>query len=107
MPGANFPPQHRAKGSHGAPDSPIRDDFPHDRAGADAYVLAWKIWLQQQADGVLTKAERRVRAELYADIFDVPYEIAESFNLPRLRMLNAMNPEMRRRVLDALVTAGR
>ena len=105
-PSGPIPPQRRQPGRHGAPDSPIRDDFPEGRAGADAYVLAWNIWLQQQADGVLTKAERKVRAELYAEIFAVPYEIAERFDLSRLRLLSLMHPEVKAAVVDALLTAG-
>jgi hypothetical protein len=102
-----IPPQRRQPGRNGAPDSPIRDDFPDGPVGADAYVLAWNIWLQQQADGMLTRAERRVRAELYAELFDVPYEIAERFDLSRLRLLSLMHPEVKAAAIAALVTDGR
>ena len=102
VPTDSVPLQRRQPGSHGAPDSPIRDDFPEDPAGADAYVLAWKIWLQQQADGVLTKAERRVRANLYADMFAVPFEIAYNLTLRQLQGINSLSPADRRVVLAAL-----
>lgn len=97
-----FPPQQRSAGRNGAPDSPTRDDFPDGPDGARAYVIAWNAWLRMIADGVLTRAERAVRAQLYAQLFAVPADVADMLTLTQLRTIATYDPEMRRTVLDAL-----
>lgn len=100
-----IPPQRREPGRHGAPDSPIRADFPDGPEGAKAYVVAWGAWLQQMADGVLTPAERDVRAALYAEMFDVPVQVAASLTLSHLRHVAALDPDMRSIVVAAAAEA--
>lgn len=97
-----FPPQRREPGRNGAPDSPIRADFPDGPEGGRAYVVAWHAWLRMIADGTLTRAERAVRAQLYAQLFDVPANVAEMLTLTQLRMVATYDPDTRRTVLDAL-----
>lgn len=98
-----IPPQRRQPGQYGAPDSPIRDDFPDGPAGADAYVLAWKIWLQQQADGRLTRGEAQIRAELYAEVFDVPVLAAAALTLHQLRQFAKFDPAIRALIIAAIL----
>jgi hypothetical protein len=101
-PSGPFPPQQRQAGSHGAPDSPIRDDFPPTPEGGRAYVVAWRAWQKQSADGVLTRAEREVRAELYADLFDVPVHVARGLTLRQLRHINTLDSDIRSIVVGAI-----
>jgi hypothetical protein len=100
-----IPPQRREPGQHGAPDSPIRADFPDGPEGAKAYVVAWRAWLHQSADGVLTPAERDVRAALYAEMFDVPVQVARHWPLRQLQHFATLDPDLRAIVLAAAVDA--
>jgi hypothetical protein len=94
-PGYAIPPQPRVPGRNGAPDSPIRADFPDGPAGATAYVQAWHIWQMQIADGAMTSAERAERARTLGELFGFGAEVASRMSLAQLRAVAAMTPANR------------
>jgi hypothetical protein len=102
-PSGPFPPERRTPGRNGAPDSPIRADFPDGPEGGRAYLVAWYAWRRQIEDGHLTRAEESVRADLYAKIFEVPKDVARIMNLAQLRHLSTLDPYVRSLFLAALL----
>lgn len=96
-----IPPQQRMPGWHGAPDSPIRADFPDGPQGAADYVTAWRAWLQMCDDGRLTAREADVRATVLAEHFGVPAGLARMQSLDRLRWWASRDADERERLIQA------
>lgn len=82
-----FPTQPRTVVEPEVGGSPIRADFPDDRAGGRQYEHAWHTWQWQNRDCHPTRAERAARATVLAELFDVPPEVADTLDVRGLRIL--------------------